>query len=115
MRCVTYAGETVLTTDDVAAALVVLTAAIARDGEAEAVSIPILVEETGDVGTADLVIGVGNDVLSAPTEWNDEEPDFSDAAAALREHHKFPRRYEESDESAPSASGDGWDYDFDGL
>ncbi len=32
MRCVTYAGETVTTTDDVAEALVQLTASIAAEG-----------------------------------------------------------------------------------
>lgn len=91
MRCVTYAGETVRTTDDVAEALVVLTAAVARVGEAEAARIPIVLEDGGDVAQADLVIGVGNDVLSAPTDWDGPEPDFSAEAERLRAHKNYHR------------------------
>lgn len=90
MRCVTYAGETVITTDDVASSLVELTAAVAKEGQAEAVSIPIVTDEQ-KVAQAELVIGVGNDVLSAPVEWDGEEPDFSHAAGELRDHRLFPR------------------------
>ncbi|MCM3503181.1 hypothetical protein M3667_15010 [Microbacterium sp. P26] len=91
MRCVTYAGETVTTTDDVAEALVQLTASIAAEGQAEAVSIPI-VTDGGQTEEAELVIGVGNDVLSAPNdEWSGEEPDFSWAAHELRQHKRFPQ------------------------
>jgi hypothetical protein len=92
MRCVTYAGESVITTDDVAEALVALTAAVASAGNADAVTIPIIDEATGAVGDAELVIGVGNDVLSAPYSWDGEEHDFSEAAQELREHRYFPTR-----------------------
>ena len=51
-----------MTSDDVAEVLVTLTAAIASHREAEAARIPI-VREDGSVAQADLVIGVGNDVL----------------------------------------------------
>lgn len=90
MRRITYAGETVITTDDVAAVLVDLTAAIASAGRADAVAIPIMLEGSDDVGEAELVIGVGNDVLSRPVRWEGEEPDFSSAAAGLREHSLYP-------------------------
>lgn len=90
MRCVTYAGESVTTTDDVAEALVTLTASVASVGRADAVTIPIVDADTGKVGEASLVIGVGNDVLSVPTEWHREEPDFSAAASELRSHVHFP-------------------------
>ncbi len=87
----TYAGETVTTTDDVAEALVQLTASIAADGQAEAVSIPI-VTEGGATDEAELVIGVGNDVLSAPAHtWTGDEPDFGEAAEELRKHKRFPQ------------------------
>jgi len=115
MRCVTYAGQSVITTDDVAAALIILTAAVARDGEAEAVSIPIVLEDSGEIGDAELVIGLGNDVLSAPMTWTDEVPDFSEAAQRLREHRKYPHAFIPSEESEDSANMTGWDYDFDGY
>ncbi|MEV8241195.1 hypothetical protein AB0O90_13220 [Microbacterium testaceum] len=113
MRCVTYAGETVLTTDDVASSLIELTAAVAKEGQAEAVSIPIVTSDN-KVAQAELVIGVGNDVLSAPVEWDDEEPDFSHAAKELRDHRFFPHTQLRMVEPDSDADGEGpidWDFD----
>ncbi|MDZ5143310.1 MULTISPECIES: hypothetical protein [Microbacterium] len=112
MRCVTYAGETVITTDDVAASLIELTAAVAKEGQAEAVSIPIVTDDK-KVAQAELVIGVGNDVLSAPLEWHDEEPDFSHAAAELKDHRLFPRPHLRAVEPASTSDEEPFDYDFD--
>ncbi|RKT36022.1 hypothetical protein DEU34_0528 [Microbacterium sp. AG1240] len=116
MRSITYAGETIITTDEVAEALVKLTAAIANDGRAEAVTIPIVSRTTDDGGTAELVIGVGNDVLSAPTEWQGDELDFSEAAETLRSHPSYPRRAATAPDlyavNDPDAS---WDPDLDGF
>jgi len=116
MRCVTYAGETVITTDDVAASLIELTAAVAKEGQAEAVSIPIVTDDR-KVAQAELVIGVGNDVLSAPADWTGEEPDFSWAAEELRQHKRFPQApaiavEQPSDDANPDAF---WDPDLDGF
>lgn len=113
MRCVTYAGETVVTTDDVASSLIELTAAVAKEGQAEAVSIPIVTSDK-KVAQADLVIGVGNDVLSAPLEWDDEEPDFSHAAKELKDHRLFPRAQLRAVDPDPYAGDDepiDWDFD----
>jgi len=115
MRSVTYAGETVTTTDDVAEALVQLTASIAAEGQAEAVSIPIVAD--GGEEEAELVIGVGNDVLSAPADWTGEEPDFSWAAEDLRQHKRFPQApaiavEQPSEDINPDAF---WDPDLDGF
>ncbi len=113
MRCVTYAGETVITTDDVATSLVELTASVAKEGQAEAVSIPIVTDD-GTVAQAELVIGVGNDVLSAPVDWTGEEPDFTHAATELKNHRLFPRAQlravepEERDDDDPPID---WDFD----
>ncbi|WP_295843114.1 hypothetical protein [uncultured Microbacterium sp.] len=112
MRCVTYAGETVITTDDVAASLIELTAAVAKEGQAEAVSIPIVTDDK-KVAQAELVIGVGNDVLSAPVEWHEEEPDFSHAATELKNHRLFPRPHLRAVESDASDDDEPMDYDFD--
>ena len=87
MKQITYAGDSLLTSDAVASALIELTACLAKKGIAEAVSIPII--KNGTTSDAELVIGVGNDVLAVPAD-----PDlvgdgldashFSDAADELR-------------------------------
>jgi hypothetical protein len=86
MRCITYAGENVITSDDAAATLVELTAALAKRGQAEAVRLPIVLEGSGERAWAELVVGVGNDVLSIPHDWDGEEIDFEEEAAELRRH-----------------------------
>jgi hypothetical protein len=86
MRCITYAGENVITSDDVGATLVELTAALAKRGQAEAVRIPIVFEETGEHEWAELVVGLGNDVLSVPHRWEGDEVDFTEESAELRRH-----------------------------
>lgn len=91
MRYITYAGETVITSDEVAEALIELTAAVAQRGHAEAVRIPIC-NEGGKVDSAELVIGVGNDVLSAPADWDGDEVDFAHEASGLRGHPLFPQK-----------------------
>ncbi|MFG6446386.1 hypothetical protein ACFXP7_13815 [Microbacterium sp. P06] len=116
MRRITYAGETIITSNEVAEALLKLTAAIANDGRAEAVTIPIVVETQGDDTTAELVIGVGNDVLSAPARWDGEELDFSAAAAALRANPSYPRGA--STTAGPATMDDpdaNWDPDLEGF
>jgi hypothetical protein len=112
MRCVTYAGETVITTDAVAASLIELTAAVAKEGQAEAVRIPIVTEDK-KVGQAELVIGVGNDVLSAPVEWAGEEPDFAAWSEDLRNHRLFPRSALRIVETEPDGEDAPVDWDFD--
>ena len=116
MRSITYAGETVITTNEVAEALVKLTAAIANDGRAEAVTIPIVIESHGGDDLAELVIGVGNDVLSAPAEWEGEELDFGDAAEKLRAHPSYPRRAASGAELRDLNDPDvNWDPDLEGF
>lgn len=115
MRCVTYAGQTVLTTADVADALVTLTAAVAKFGDAEAVRIPIVIESSRSVGEAELVIGVGNDVLSAPTEWEGDEPDFSEAVEDLKAHRFYPTESRVDEDVADLTQVHHYDPDFDGL
>lgn len=115
MRCITYAGETLITTDDVAAALVELTASIANYGRAEAITIPIVVDGSDDEDTATLVIGVGNDVLSAPLTWHSTEPDFSAQAEQLRSHPDYPRTAEVPHLRAVEPQTVAWDPDLDGF
>ena len=98
MKIVSYAGQQLVTTDDVADSLVTLAAAVAKEGEADAVEIPILVGGREDC--ADLVIGVGNDLLVGPHEFHDPEPDFSEHAARLQTHRLYPETVETDDDGA---------------
>lgn len=109
MRRITYAGENVLTTDDVARLLVELTAELAKRGEAAAVRIPIDPE-----GTAELVVGLGNDVLSVPVTRHGDDPDFdsSELEAHLQRVRPIPERHLRAVESS-EAPDDGYDPDFD--
>jgi hypothetical protein len=119
MRSVTYAGETVLTTDDVAAILIDLTAELAKIGLADAVEFPII-RPDGSVGMAELVAGVGNDVLSVPADYDGDEPDVSEQLEGL---HARLRRLkpvlEPRDRMAvvedDEAIGRGYDPDLDGY
>ncbi|RUR00782.1 hypothetical protein [Labedella endophytica] len=83
MRAITYAGETVTTTDRIAEVLVDLTAALAKRAQAEAVRIPIALDGTSEKAFADLVVGVGNDVLSVPQSWHEPDPEWSEEFDAL--------------------------------
>lgn len=119
MRCITYAGENVITSNDVASTLVELTAALAKRGQAEAVRIPIVLAQTGEHDWAELVVGVGNDVLSIPHPWDGEEVDFTEESAELRRHLEAvrPRRADEvvvdGEPSGESDGDDGIDRFFD--
>jgi hypothetical protein len=112
MKRITYAGETVLTSDDVATVLVELTAALARRGLSEAVVIPIVSASGRGDQSAELVVGQGNDVLAVPDEGDRDEPDFSAGVAVLREKIAAvtPRR----SVAQPSAD-DGGQVGFDDL
>lgn len=102
-------------TADVADALVTLTAAVAKFGDAEAVRIPIVVESSRSVGEAELVIGVGTDVLSAPTDWEGDEPDFSEAVADLKAHRFYPTDRRNADDVSDLADAHHYDPAFDGF
>jgi hypothetical protein len=109
MRRITYAGENVLTTDDVARVLVELTAELAKRGEAAAVRIPI-----DPAGTAELVVGLGNDVLSVPVSRDGDDPDFdsSELEAQLERVRPTPERRLRAVEGC-SQTDDGYDPDYD--
>lgn len=90
MKLVSYAGQQVITTDDVADALVELAAAIASEGESAALRLPIIID--GKKDSADLIVGVGNDLLVGPQTSDGDDPDFSEEAAEIRNHPLFPQR-----------------------
>ena len=89
MKLVSYAGQQLITSDDVAETLLTLAAAIASEGESEALEIPILLD--GEKDWADLLVGVGNDVLVSPHHTAETEPDFSAEVTELQSHRHYPR------------------------
>ncbi len=112
MKLVSYAGQQLVTTDDVAEALVVLAAAVANEGASQAVQIPILVE--GRVDVAELVVGLGNDVLVGPRSSDGDDPDFSAHATRLREHPFYPKPTADDDSAeAEEQPFDEWALDVD--
>lgn len=110
MRRISYAGEAVITTDEVASALVDLSAALARMGQAEAVRIPILT--LSGPATAELVVGLGNDVLSVPHISDDPEPDFLPELKALRARLELVAPAPQGDLGEPGGEPDTYDPDL---
>lgn len=111
MKLVSYAGQQLVTTDDVAAALVELAAAIAREGESQALHIPIVVG--GEKDCADLIVGVGNDLLVGPQPSRGDDPDFSVDAEQLRRHRLYPRRGSDDDSDGADTDSTPFDYGLD--
>lgn len=112
MKIVSYAGQQLVTTDDVADSLVRLAAAIAAEGESDAVEIPIVLNGREDC--ADLVVGVGNDLLVGPHDFDESEPDFSAHAARLQAHRLYPEKDAgAADSDSDSDDADDWRLDVD--
>jgi len=111
MKLVSYAAQQLVTTDDVAEVLVTLAAAIANEGESEALEIPIVVN--GEVETAELIVGLGNDLLVGPSASTEGDPDFSEQAAALRAHHRYPRSHDDETDSDEDWNVPSLDLDLD--
>lgn len=91
----TYAGEHLVTSDEVADLLVELTASLASTGLADAVQIPIYPEGETYPGSDDaleivrMVVGAGTDLLTVPYKWEGPDPDFTEAATELRRRLQF--------------------------
>lgn len=112
MKLVSYAGQQLVTTDDVAEALVVLAAEVANEGGSQAVQIPIVVDGQTDV--AELVVGLGNDVLVGPSASEGVDPDFSQHADRLRSHPFYPKPGDDARAVAiEDQPYEGWDLDVD--
>lgn len=111
MKLVSYAGQQLVTTDDVAEALVVLAAEVANEGGSQAVQIPIVVDGESDV--AELVVGLGNDVLVGPHASTGADPDFAEHAARLRAHPFYPKRIVDGTVIAEDKPFGEWDLDVD--
>jgi len=91
MRIIGYAGHAVMTTDDVADALMTLAEAIARRHEYAAVTVPTFNGVSTHIGTARMLLGPGHSLVVEASPWNGAEPDFSTEATLLRMHASYPR------------------------
>lgn len=80
---ISYAGETLHTSGEMADALLKYGAALASRGLAEAVTIPIC-DPDGTIRTAQMIVGIGNELLAVPDQSGDE-PDCGAGAMILRD------------------------------
>ncbi len=83
MKRVAYGGESFITSDDGADALLDFAALAAMSGVAEVVTMPA-VGEDGRVISVNLVIGPSSELITSPVETTTSEPDTVDAAAVIR-------------------------------
>ncbi len=83
MRTVSYGGESFITSDDGADALLGFAAAAARNEFADVIHMSALGED-GEPIIADLVIGPSSELLVVPSDSRFDEPDTTEIAATLR-------------------------------
>jgi hypothetical protein len=83
MKRVSYGGESFITSDDGAAALLDFAASAAMSGIGEVVTLPSVLAD-GRVVSVSLVIGPSSELMTTPIETSYPEPDTRKAAAALR-------------------------------
>ncbi len=84
MQSVSYGGESFVTSDDGAAALLDFAASAAMSGVGEVVTLPSVLAD-GSVVSVSLVIGPSSELMTTPVESSQAEPDTREAAAVLRE------------------------------
>ncbi|KAA9083761.1 hypothetical protein [Microbacterium radiodurans] len=126
MRRVVYGMEAVITTDDVADAVMELAAALANLKTTVRLSMPIAADRDPGHDVVDILVGPGIPVLTEPAAWHGAEPDFSTSATMLRMHPAYPYRQpsageglsvraETSARPLPPVYGEDWDPDLHGY
>jgi hypothetical protein len=83
MKRVLYGGESFVTSDDGAAALLEFAASAAMSGIGEVVTLPSVLAD-GRVVSVSVVIGPSSELMTTPIETSQAEPDTKAAAAVLR-------------------------------
>ncbi|MBC7518660.1 MAG: hypothetical protein H7248_07240 [Microbacteriaceae bacterium] len=83
MRRVTYAGDSFLTADSAANALVAFAAALAHNNASEAVSLPII-DSSGQLAEVYLLIGPSSELISMPEASPYADPDVTATLKTLR-------------------------------
>lgn len=82
MKKVSYVGDSFITSDAVADALLDLTAALGRTGGSDAVEVPT-VDGAGAADMVRLVLGPASQLVAAPHRSDFPEPDHGDAVEDL--------------------------------
>ena len=115
VRRIHYGTGVVLTTDDVADALLRLNVALANLSHTERVTIPVASGDSANT-SVDLILGPGIAVMSEPAPWHGDEPDFSTGATLLRMHPHYPyRRPNGRAQPMMPIEMDNWDPDLEGY
>jgi hypothetical protein len=83
MQRVSYGGESFVTSDDGAAALLDFAASAAMSDVGEVVTLPSVLAD-GSVVSISLVIGPSSELIMTPIETSHAEPDTREAVAVLR-------------------------------
>lgn len=83
MRRVTYSGDSFLTADSAANALVALAAALSHNNASEAVTLPII-DSLGQLAEVHLLIGPSSELISMPESSQFSDPDVSAAVAQMQ-------------------------------
>jgi hypothetical protein len=83
MKRVAYGGESFITSDEAAEALLAFAAAAAMSDVAEVIPLPS-VRDDGKVVVLELVIGPASELITSPVDSPFPEPDTRGPSAALR-------------------------------
>jgi hypothetical protein len=110
MKRVSYAGESFLTTDTVADALVDLTAALGRTQKAEVVEVPA-VDREGKIQAVRLVVGPASQIVAIHVDSRYGEPEVGDTVTRLRAQARATDR----PNVAMTSSAEGAIFDVDEL
>jgi hypothetical protein len=82
MKKVTYSGDSFVTTDAAAAALVDFAAALAHHKASESVILPV-VDARGNLAEVRLLVGPSSELICVPEDSPFDEPDVAAAVADL--------------------------------
>jgi hypothetical protein len=83
MKRVAYGGESFITSDEAAEALLAFAAAAAMSEVAEVIAVPS-VRDDGAMVVVELVIGPSSELITYPVDSRFAEPDTRSSTAALR-------------------------------
>lgn len=83
MKKISYSGESFLTTDGAADALLELVVALPDGHDSELIKLPA-VNSDGDEMVVHMVVGPHSELISVPNESSADEPDTIEAVAYLR-------------------------------
>lgn len=88
MKRVSYCGESFLTTDQAADALLQLVAALDDHHDSELVELPA-VQSDGKTVTVHMIVGPRSELVSIPEDGQGDEPDTTDAVVHLRDRARI--------------------------